>query len=60
MELKIKRLKKPINFQKVGSWEEFLKVKVKLHFATVAQLVEHNLAKVRVAGSNPVCRSMVH
>ncbi len=25
--------------------------------ATVAQLVEHNLAKVGVAGSNPVCRS---
>ena len=25
--------------------------------AVVAQLVEHNLAKVRVAGSNPVCRS---
>ena len=27
------------------------------HFAKVAQLVEHNLAKVRVAGSNPVFRS---
>ena len=26
-------------------------------FAEVAQLVEHNLAKVRVAGSNPVFRS---
>ena len=26
-------------------------------FATVAQLVEYNLAKVGVAGSNPVCRS---
>ncbi len=26
-------------------------------FAKVAQLVEHNLAKVRVAGSNPVFRS---
>jgi hypothetical protein len=26
--------------------------------AIVAQLVEHNLAKVRVAGSNPVYRSM--
>ena len=26
--------------------------------AAVAQLVEHNLAKVRVAGSNPVCRSI--
>ncbi len=25
--------------------------------AKVAQLVEHNLAKVRVAGSNPVFRS---
>ncbi len=26
-------------------------------FAKVAQLVEHNLAKVRVAGSSPVFRS---
>ena len=26
--------------------------------AIVAQLVEHNLAKVRVAGSNPVYRSI--
>ena len=26
-------------------------------FAEVAQLVEHDLAKVRVAGSNPVFRS---
>ena len=26
-------------------------------YAKVAQLVEHNLAKVRVAGSNPVFRS---
>ena len=28
-----------------------------LRFADVAQLVEHNLAKVGVAGSNPVVRS---
>ena len=27
-------------------------------FAKVAQLVEHNLAKVRVAGSSPVFRSL--
>ena len=27
-------------------------------YADVAQLVEHNLAKVGVAGSNPVIRSM--
>ena len=27
-------------------------------YAKVAQLVEHNLAKVGVAGSNPVFRSM--
>ena len=27
------------------------------HHADVAQLVEHNLAKVGVAGSNPVVRS---
>ena len=26
-------------------------------YATVAQLVEYDLAKVGVAGSNPVCRS---
>jgi hypothetical protein len=30
----------------------------RLHFAEVAQLVEHNLAKVRVAGSSPVFRSL--
>lgn len=28
------------------------------HDATVAQLVERHLAKVEVAGSNPVCRSI--
>ena len=28
-------------------------------FAKIAQLVEHNLAKVRVAGSSPVFRSKV-
>ena len=28
------------------------------YFAEVAQLVEHNLAKVRVAGSSPVFRSL--
>ena len=27
--------------------------------AAVAQLVEHQLPKLRVAGSNPVCRSKV-
>ena len=27
-------------------------------YADMAQLVEHHLAKVRVAGSNPVVRSM--
>lgn len=27
------------------------------HIAEIAQLVEHNLAKVGVAGSNPVSRS---
>ena len=27
--------------------------------ATVAQLVEYDLAKVGVAGSNPVCRSLL-
>ena len=30
----------------------------KQYFAEVAQLVEHNLAKVRVAGSSPVFRSL--
>ena len=29
----------------------------KMQNAKIAQLVEHNLAKVRVAGSNPVFRS---
>ncbi len=29
-----------------------------LIYAGVAQLVEHNLAKVGVAGSNPVARSI--
>ena len=27
--------------------------------AAIAQLVEHNLAKVGVAGSSPVCRSSI-
>ena len=31
--------------------------KIDTLFAEVAQLVEHNLAKVRVAGSSPVFRS---
>ena len=30
-----------------------------LIYATVAQLVEYDLAKVGVAGSNPVCRSLI-
>ena len=30
---------------------------ISVNFAGVAQLVEHNLAKVRVAGSSPVFRS---
>ena len=30
-----------------------------LTYATVAQLVEYDLAKVGVAGSNPVCRSLL-
>ncbi len=29
-------------------------------YAKVAQLVEHDLAKVGVAGSNPVFRSTLH
>ena len=28
-----------------------------INLAEIAQLVEHDLAKVGVAGSNPVCRS---
>ena len=31
---------------------------LKTKYADMAQLVEHHLAKVRVAGSNPVVRSM--
>ena len=34
-----------------------LKASNNLTYADVAQLVEHHLAKVRVAGSNPVVRS---
>ena len=30
-----------------------------IRYATVAQLVEYDLAKVGVAGSSPVCRSYV-
>ena len=44
--------------------QSFCKIKISsifvpaiLAFAEVAQLVEHNLAKVRVAGSSPVFRS---
>ena len=29
-------------------------------YAAVAQLVEHQLPKLRVAGSSPVCRSNKH
>ena len=29
----------------------------KYTYATIAQLVEHQLPKLRVAGSSPVCRS---
>ena len=32
-------------------------VMLKKILAVVAQLVEHRLPKLRVAGSNPVCRS---
>ena len=32
---------------------------LKESYATVAQLVEYDLAKVGVAGSSPVCRSFV-
>ena len=34
-----------------------VRVRQEAHIAKVAQLVEHDLAKVRVAGSNPVFRS---
>ena len=39
------------------SYRRTVKALVCLHNADVAQLVEHHLAKVRVAGSNPVVRS---
>ncbi len=35
-------------------------VLVLLHHAKIAQLVERHLAKVEVAGSNPVFRSIVY
>ena len=37
--------------------QEFLK---RIVHAKIAQLVEHNLAKVRVAGSSPVFRSLIN
>ena len=37
--------------------EEHITQNNNLRYATVAQLVEYDLAKVGVAGSNPVCRS---
>jgi hypothetical protein len=37
----------------------FLQPNLVLAYAEVAQLVEHNLAKVRVAGSNLVFRSKI-
>jgi hypothetical protein len=36
-----------------------VRVRQEAHIAKVAQLVEHDLAKVRVAGSNPVFRSFL-
>ena len=43
--------------------KDLLKSKSNFIFASaiakVAQLVEHNLAKVRVAGSSPVFRSLI-
>ena len=38
--------------------EEHITQNNNLRYATVAQLVEYDLAKVGVAGSNPVCRSL--
>ena len=40
-----------------GSSSLLLFTKTNSYFAAIAQLVEHNLAKVGVAGSSPVCRS---
>ena len=46
-------------FKKIRNDLQKTKITVPLSFqiAKVAQLVEHNLAKVRVAGSSPVFRS---
>ena len=41
----------------IVSWE-FESPPLHLLFAEIAQLVEHNLAKVGVAGSSPVFRSI--
>lgn len=35
------------------------KIYLCIQFATIAQLVEHWLPKPRVAGSSPVCRSLI-
>ena len=44
----------------VMSWEfESPSLHTVIIVAEIAQLVEHNLAKVRVAGSSPVFRSTV-
>ena len=49
-----------MNFSEIrGCAVESLQVSYFLADADVAQLVEHDLAKVGVAGSNPVVRSIV-
>jgi hypothetical protein len=40
------------------SQKSLYNAKIALYNAKIAQLVEHNLAKVRVAGSSPVFRSL--
>ena len=42
----------------LSRWRSRVRVPYGPHIAKVAQLVEHDLAKVRVAGSNPVFRSI--
>ena len=45
----------------IVTWEfESPPLHLNVHVAEIAQLVEHNLAKVGVAGPSPVFRSFYH
>ena len=52
-----KKIKKVLTFLFVREYSMYRSGQRNGENATVAQLVEYDLAKVGVAGSNPVCRS---